>query len=684
MARIQTISVRKKNSLSNSIKRLTNKINQINDFLPVYKEELIQKRNDKLQTLLEKQSKILLPYEINSLGYDYFLKLKEAELNLLKEQHYWRLREIDNKFNTKMQYKKDLETSIEFLSSFPNLISLLKENLTKKKEYEPFLAPYDYLKLGLLKSQNVLLKQLIGFLDKSNKNIKSLRHKRSRSKSGKVNEITHLLQNELEIVRHLEYLAYQVSKLENVKAKSEPVVLSNEKYQKLNKLIDKLQNTANNLLEKDKEELTKQEDDQVIKNINLDELKIEIENYKAKINEIEAKYTKEEYEKFILSNNLTKVESNKQEDIINSSKLEYEKLTKQFELEAKELEKKLIDQNKVLYAKKEKSSSDKVKTLKEKLKSKTDLIAKYNEAVLNNLQIDLTELKKSYSNEADAFKRIEIQEEINKIEGLIEMYSPKDNSVLKISNLHMQFGGLKVIKNLSFDIKRGEIFGLIGPNGAGKTTVFNCVTQFYKPTSGEIRFKNSQGEIINLLNLQVHDVIDYGIVRTFQNIELITELTILENLLVGAHKSYRSSLFSQMFHTKSLKEEEKVTRAKALKILEEFGLSEYKDNYPVGLPYGVLKRIEFARTLMLNPELIILDEPAAGLNEVETIELTEFIKEVKDKYNVTIFLVEHDMGLVMNVSDRICAISFGEHLITGTPDEVKNDKKVQEAYLGGE
>jgi branched-chain amino acid transport system ATP-binding protein len=311
-------------------------------------------------------------------------------------------------------------------------------------------------------------------------------------------------------------------------------------------------------------------------------------------------------------------------------------------------------------------------------------MAEYNEEVLVGLQGKLTALKGAFSTENHPQLKSELKEEIQKYENIISLYNPKNDNVLKISNLYMQFGGLKVIKNLSFDIKRGEIFGLIGPNGAGKTTVFNCVTQFYKPTSGDIRFKNSHNEIVNLLELKVHDVIDYGVVRTFQNIELITELTILENMLVGAHKSYRSNLFKQMFHTKSLMEEEKVTRAKALKILEEFGLLEYKDNYPVGLPYGVLKRIEFARTLMLNPELIILDEPAAGLNESETIELTQFIKDVRDKYNVTIFLVEHDMGLVMNVCDRICAISFGEHLITGTPDEVKNDKKVQEAYLGGE
>jgi|GEM_PF-46506 len=684
MGRSHTITKHLKILLSRSIKESNNKINQINDFLPVYKQELINKREDKLAQLSRKHSKILLPYEINSMGYNYFLKSKEVELNDLKDTHYWNLREIDHRLNSKLQYKVDLAKSIEFLNSIPGLISLFKENLSKGAKYKQFHTPFDYLKMELLPTQNILLKEIIGFLNASNKSIKKLRHKRSRASVSKKDEILSQLNNELEILRHVEYFANQVAKLEIIKDEANEITLGDAKYQKLNKLLSKLLNISEKRLLKNEAELSRQESDDILKERNLAELKVEVDNYRALIKEIEAKYTKENYEKFLLNNNITKVSSNKIEDIIKSSQEEYERLSKEFDQESKTLEAQLIEKNEKLYAAKEEQSRAKIENIKQKLALKNEKMAEYNEEVLVGLQGKLTALKGAYNTEINPQLKLELKEEIEKYENIISLYNPKNNDVLKISNLYMQFGGLKVIKNLSFDIKRGEIFGLIGPNGAGKTTVFNCVTQFYKPTSGDIRFKNSHNEIVNLLELKVHDVIDYGVVRTFQNIELITELTILENMLVGAHKSYRSNLFKQMFHTKSLMEEEKVTRAKALKILEEFGLLEYKDNYPVGLPYGVLKRIEFARTLMLNPELIILDEPAAGLNESETIELTQFIKDVRDKYNVTIFLVEHDMGLVMNVCDRICAISFGEHLITGTPDEVKNDKKVQEAYLGGE
>ena len=253
---------------------------------------------------------------------------------------------------------------------------------------------------------------------------------------------------------------------------------------------------------------------------------------------------------------------------------------------------------------------------------------------------------------------------------------------LRLENLCMYFGGLKAVDNLSFDVMKGEIFGLIGPNGAGKTTVFNCITQFYKPTSGEIWFNDRYGDTIALNKYAVHNIIKTGIVRTFQNIELVAELTVLENLLIAAHTQYYSGFFSHMFYTPALKRETEVLKAKAVKILEKMDLLYLKDNYPVGLPYGILKRIELARTLMANASLIILDEPAAGLNEKETEELTVLLKEISREYEATIFLVEHDMGLVMDLCDHICAISFGKKLAYGTPKEIQESKDVQEAYLG--
>ncbi|GHV95373.1 hypothetical protein AGMMS50293_16930 [Spirochaetia bacterium] len=255
---------------------------------------------------------------------------------------------------------------------------------------------------------------------------------------------------------------------------------------------------------------------------------------------------------------------------------------------------------------------------------------------------------------------------------------------LRLDGLSMYFGGLKAVDRLSFDVMKGEVFGLIGPNGAGKTTVFNCITQFYKPTSGHVLFNNRYGETLNLNTYAVHDIIKTGIVRTFQNIELVHELTVLDNLLIAAHTQYCTGFFSHMIFSPVLKYENAVFTKKALDILARMNLLHLKDAYPVGMPYGVLKRIELARTLMANASLIILDEPAAGLNEKETEELTALIRQIAKEHNVTIFLVEHDMGLIMNVCDHICAISFGKKLAYGTPKEIQASKEVQEAYLGVE
>jgi len=255
---------------------------------------------------------------------------------------------------------------------------------------------------------------------------------------------------------------------------------------------------------------------------------------------------------------------------------------------------------------------------------------------------------------------------------------------LKIEDLSIAFGGLKAVDNLSFHINEGEIYGLIGPNGAGKTTVFNCITQFYKPDQGKVTFRTASGENVNLVGKKTHNIIKLGLVRTFQNVELIKDLTLLENLLIGAHIDYKTGLFANAFRLKKARVEEKVTTEKALNILRFLGIEDKKFELAGGQPYGILKKVELGRTLMSNPKLIVLDEPAAGLNETETLELSSLIRQIRKEYKCSILLVEHDMRLVMDICDRICAISFGKKLAEGSPKEIQANKDVQEAYLGKE
>lgn len=287
-------------------------------------------------------------------------------------------------------------------------------------------------------------------------------------------------------------------------------------------------------------------------------------------------------------------------------------------------------------------------------------------------------------------ERAKLTEKATKLEAKIEEYTKKstdrhgvdDDVVLSVKNLKMYFGGLKAVDDLTFDVKRGEIFGLIGPNGAGKTTVFNCITRFYNATGGDMLFENKHGEIVDMRDFKVHDVILQGITRTFQNIELVKEISVLENLLVACTRSYRTGVLAHAIGLPLLKKEERIFRQKAMRILKFMGIENYAGWYAMGLPYGILKKVEIARALMADTKLIIMDEPAAGLNDIETKELTETIRKIRDTFGVTILLVEHDMGLVMNVCDTVCAISFGQMLAIGTTEEIQKNKAVQEAYLG--
>jgi len=266
---------------------------------------------------------------------------------------------------------------------------------------------------------------------------------------------------------------------------------------------------------------------------------------------------------------------------------------------------------------------------------------------------------------------------IDPVVGVLE-----ESQALKLTDLSIQFGGLKAVEGLSFHVNNNEIFGLIGPNGAGKTTAFNCITQFYRPNRGEVLFRTKKGDVVNLVGRNVHDIIKLGLVRTFQNVEVIKELTLLDNVLIGAHIDFKATAFEQALRLPRARREEKEMREKAMGALKFMGIDHLANAQAAGQPYGVLKKVEMARTLMAEPKLIILDEPAAGLNDSETADLAETIRRIRDAYDCTILLVEHDMRLVMNICDRICAISFGKFLACGTPAEIQANKDVQEAYLG--
>lgn len=256
--------------------------------------------------------------------------------------------------------------------------------------------------------------------------------------------------------------------------------------------------------------------------------------------------------------------------------------------------------------------------------------------------------------------------------------------VLSVQDLSISFGGIKAVDGVSFDVKTHDIYGLIGPNGAGKTTIFNMITQFYQPDSGSVYFNSIDQGVVNLTQCKVHNVVKTGLIRTFQNLELIYDLSILDNLLIGAHRFFKSTALEQALRTPRARKEERRFRVKAHEILKLLAIDDKANELVYGQPYGILKKVELGRTLMSEPKLIILDEPAAGLNDRETKDLAATIKTIRDTFKCTVFLVEHDMGLVMEICDRICAISFGKKLAEGTPLEIQENPIVQEAYLGSE
>lgn len=273
--------------------------------------------------------------------------------------------------------------------------------------------------------------------------------------------------------------------------------------------------------------------------------------------------------------------------------------------------------------------------------------------------------------------------------------------VLQVENVTMQFGGVVAVNNLSLEVNRGEIVALIGPNGAGKTTAFNCITGVYQPTNGIVRFedspivvnhpqgkmkkeyagKNAEKYVNEKVLAPTPDIITkMGVARTFQNIRLWKSMTVFENVLIAKHMRAKQNVFSAALRTS--KKEELRMREETETLLKEQDLWDVRDELATGLPYGKQRRLEIARALATDPKLLLLDEPAAGMNPQETLELAAFIHDIRDKYNLSILLIEHHMDLVMNISDRIYVLDFGSLIAEGVPAEIQSNQRVIDAYLG--
>lgn len=248
---------------------------------------------------------------------------------------------------------------------------------------------------------------------------------------------------------------------------------------------------------------------------------------------------------------------------------------------------------------------------------------------------------------------------------------------LSVHDLSVNFGGLRAVDGVSFTIETGRIHGLIGPNGAGKTTIFNCVTGFYRPTRGSIRFLEH-----DITHFRPDQVARLGIARTFQNVQLFSSLSALDNVLVAKHSHMRTGILAEGFRLPFVRAQERTVRDKAEALLAFLGLTDIRRQPAGSLPLGSQKRLELARALALDPKLLLLDEPASGLNTSETQALADMLQRIRERFALTILLVEHDMGFVMNITDAITVVNFGRKIAEGTPQHVQNDREVIKAYLG--
>ncbi len=249
--------------------------------------------------------------------------------------------------------------------------------------------------------------------------------------------------------------------------------------------------------------------------------------------------------------------------------------------------------------------------------------------------------------------------------------------ILKVEGLTKDFGGLRALSNYTLSLREGELVGLIGPNGAGKTTVFNLLTGVLKPTSGRIRFKG-----IDITGKRPDKIASLGMSRTFQNIRLFGALSVIDNLKIAYHMHRKYGLISALFNLPSFKREEEEIELRAIELLKLFEIEKYKDRRADSLPYGDQRKVEIVRALMTGPKLLLLDEPACGMNPQETEELMDLIKRIREEFSLTIFLIEHDMKVVMGICERIQVLNKGELLAEGKPEEIRENPKVIEAYLG--